>query len=70
MNTRFLRKIRCLRTRDEGKMQGVLLKRLHPVTESRAGQMAEWNAYYQNEDEEQEQEDAELSGGKQLSWIN
>lgn len=29
----------------------------------RAGQMAEWNAYYQNEDEEQEQEEAELSGG-------
>ncbi|XP_043958659.1 X-ray repair cross-complementing protein 6 [Gambusia affinis] len=25
--------------------------------------MAEWNAFYQNEDEEQEQEEAELSGG-------
>uniref|UniRef100_A0A671TZ73 DNA helicase n=1 Tax=Sparus aurata TaxID=8175 RepID=A0A671TZ73_SPAAU len=33
---------------------------LNPLTEPEAAQMAEWNAYYRNEDEEEEQEEGEL----------
>lgn len=41
-----------------------LIELLNPLTEPKAVLMAEWNAFYQNEDEEEGQEEGEQYGGK------
>jgi len=48
--------------------QCFLLKQLSPVTEPKAAQMAEWNAFYQNEEEEEAQEEGEQSGGEMKTY--
>lgn len=37
---------------------------LYPLTEPKAVPMAEWNAYYRNDDEEEGQEEGDQPGGE------